>query len=217
MSYLIIFIFIVLAGILVMTMKPHKTKKPDAFYQKTPIHIAIEKHNQCISLWNQVSDEANSALLKKQREIIFKQDSAANDALGQIVREFNKYSDDIADYLRRSNACIDSNDIAGSNYCVDRIQSICTDAKAMINSIKELNVTNVYEDIFDKNRPVHITHSAIQDNALFAGCVTRKALDARYKHLAKAFHPDNIGGDKAMFETLQKEYEEAKKLCKTEN
>ena len=219
MSYIIIFPLIIIAGAIAMLIKPkpRNDKATSAFYQKTPINIAIENHNQCISTWNQISDEANAVLLKKQREIVLNQDAVANNALSQMVNEFNKYSDDISDYLRRSNNCIDSNDIAGSNYCVDKMQNIFINAKAMITSIKELNVTNVYKDVFDNKSPVKTSYDAYDNSVLFAGCTSQKELDARYRHLAKAFHPDNTGGDKTMFEILQKEYEEAKKLCITKN
>lgn len=45
------------------------------------------------------------------------------------------------------------------------------------------------------------------NSAYFAGCDTAEKLNARYKQLCKAFHPDSIGGDTESFQKMQQEYE----------
>ena len=41
----------------------------------------------------------------------------------------------------------------------------------------------------------------------FGGCNTKEKLDARYKQLCKAFHPDSVGGDTELFQKMKQEYE----------
>ena len=46
---------------------------------------------------------------------------------------------------------------------------------------------------------------------LFAGVKNHLALKKRYKDLLKIFHPDNIAGDKAVVQEINKEYERLKR------
>ena len=44
----------------------------------------------------------------------------------------------------------------------------------------------------------------------FAGCDTEEKVEARYKSLSRAFHPDSKGGDEEMFKKMKEEYDEIK-------
>lgn len=190
-------------------MKKKHTKRPtvSAFYKKTPINDAIDKHNACLNTWHKLSEETNSSFIKKRREILFKQDKDASNALVQILNEFNKIDNNIANYIERSLECIQKRDVAGSIYCTGCINDLFNDIQSLTKAMERIEVTDVFNDAFGK---VSVTKNVNKTESLFEGCNTKEEIEARYKHLAKAFHPDNAGGDKTMFERLQNEYKELK-------
>ena len=53
--------------------------------------------------------------------------------------------------------------------------------------------------------------SSTEVGVLFAGVKNHLALKKRYKDLLKIFHPDNIAGDKAVVQEINKEYERLKR------
>ncbi|MBE5853432.1 MAG: hypothetical protein E7299_10880 [Lachnospiraceae bacterium] len=53
--------------------------------------------------------------------------------------------------------------------------------------------------------------STMEVSILFAGVKNALALKKRYKDLLKIFHPDNIAGDKAVVQEINKEYERLKR------
>ena len=59
----------------------------------------------------------------------------------------------------------------------------------------------------DYRRPL----SSSDVGVLFAGVKNHLALKKRYKDLLKIFHPDNIAGDKAVVQEINKEYERLKR------
>lgn len=50
----------------------------------------------------------------------------------------------------------------------------------------------------------------------FENCSTREQIDARYKALMRAYHPDTQSGDEEMAKIINKQYEEAKKQFEDE-
>lgn len=186
-----------------------RSNKTSPYYKKTPINSVVDAHNRCIKELNGALEKANVTLINKRREILLKQDKAANDALLQIVDEFNKNSEDIRDYITRSHECLDKTDIAGSTYCINRIKELLNEEACLIHAIEDLQVEDAFKDAFAQTPIIHAKNDT--PNSFFEGCVTKEEYDARYKHLVKAFHPDNMGGDKAMFERLQTEYEQYRK------
>ena len=59
----------------------------------------------------------------------------------------------------------------------------------------------------DYRRPLSSTDVGV----MFAGVKNLLALKKRYKDLLKIFHPDNIAGDKAVVQEINKEYERLKR------
>ncbi len=51
-----------------------------------------------------------------------------------------------------------------------------------------------------------------KDALFFAGVTTYAALKKRYRELMKIYHPDNVSGDSAVLEYINKEYEKMKSL-----
>ena len=68
-----------------------------------------------------------------------------------------------------------------------------------------------YEKIRKFSRPVsHVTY--IGTDFLFQGVDNEIALKKRYRDLLKIFHPDNLNGDTAVIQNINKEYDFLKKM-----
>ncbi len=181
--------------------RPHVTS-----HDVSKINASIEIHNDTLHKWNAVTDKMNVNLDKKKREIIMARDARSSSALSNLVREFNVIADDVSNYIMRSSFCIDHKDPAGSIYCTDRINELITKALAISNTVEEMNIT-----VFDESQ-TYTQHNSTLDLShielsFFSGCKNKAEVESRYRSLAKAFHPDNKGGDKTMFEELQRQHE----------
>ena len=212
---IIFIIFAIIASIWAVKTKPKVRKSSTAFYKKTPLNSAIDKHNECISRLNRLSEEANEVFLKKRCEIVMKQDKSASMALNDIMDSLNNLIENASYYIRSSSENIDNQSAIGSEYCLKNAEPVLLEIKDMITAIKRLPVTDTYANVFEnmaEHKPTVSKATNGSLDGLFSGCKTKEEVDARYRHLAKAFHPDNTGGDKTMFENLQKQYQEAKKL-----
>lgn len=170
------------------------------------INASIELHNDTLHKWNSVTDKMNMNLDRKKREIILARDAQASSALSNLVREFNVIADDVSNYIMRSSFCIDRKDPTGSLYCTDRIKELIVKALAISNTVEELTVEAFDEPHVHSQRRSTFDLSHIE-LSFFSGCKSKAEVESRYRSLAKAFHPDNKGGDKTMFEELQRQHE----------
>ncbi|MBR5356693.1 MAG: hypothetical protein IK121_07220 [Lachnospiraceae bacterium] len=203
-------IILILVTLLVLLLKflPKPAQNP-AFRSAKEVdkfNLAIEAHNKAGHMWGTISNDMNDILDKKKREIILKRDGQSSSVLANLVNEFNFIADEVNNYMTRSSTCLDARNIPGSEYCMNALSYCFNKANAIVDTVKNMTITD-----YTGNIPVGITPSkSTQSMSLFSGCNTKEEIDARYRSLAKAFHPDSRGGDETMFKELEKEYKEVK-------
>lgn len=73
-----------------------------------------------------------------------------------------------------------------------------------------------YNEKHESQRNTKAYHQSAEtlDTAFFAGCDSLDKLNARYKKLSQALHPDNPSGDAETFKQMSAEYEKKKKIFK---
>ena len=206
----VVMIVIALYFVMKEVNKPIAYKNTSAFYKRTPEDDAIDLHNQTLKRWHILTETTNNALVKKNCELILKRDDGAKRALSEITREFTHYGDEVLEYIKRSSESITARNFGGSIYCTAQANDLMDRAEELTRSISALSVEDFTKE-FENIKPQRDVETFYGSTIfMFKGCLTREDVDARYKRLAKAFHPDNTGGDKTMFEELQRQYKRAK-------
>ena len=176
-----------------------KSNEPSAFYNKTPANYTIDNHNEAIKEWENVSIQIMTAMQKKRADAILKQDRGAIFAISSIIEEYNSNSDEVSNYLMRSNTCVDIRDYAGSGYCIKCVKEITEKTKLLVKAINDICVDDCVETM---KVPTYKSTSM----GFFDDCKNMDDIKVRYRALSKVFHPDNQGGSNDMFEELEKQY-----------
>lgn len=201
----IIFFFLAIIGASAMMLLT--TARTNSFKNKTygklaPSEQAIILHNSFVTKSNKLNERFYNVSDKVLSNIRLANDRAAFERLKYFAEEFYGIRNEISDYFLRSSDCLEQKDYAGSKYCCECIENLLSEGKNLLKDIERIEITdsNTFTDFVEEQD--------IKDvSVFFNGITTREALSARYKKLAKVFHPDSESGDKATFEALKEEYD----------
>ena len=202
-SIALIFIIIIATVCILLFVKPNtNNKKRTVSKQYNEIVTTVEYHNTLIQKYNETNQNYMIAMQKKERDIILCNDFDAQEMLQKAVSEYEVTCNIANDYIRRSNECINIRDSAGSLYCLEQLNQTLQDMDCIIRSFEKITpkMQQTYE-----TPTIHAKEEA-PSLQFFTGCNTKEEIEARYRSLAKAFHPDSKGGDETMFRQMMEEY-----------
>jgi len=199
-SSIIIVAVIVTAVLILIFVKPNPNRVSS---KNNALSNMVDRHNRLIKQYNQLNNECMAEIQKLELKIMLCNDVEAQSQMEQVLKSFSMEREVAIDYMNRSNTCLDNRDIAGSSYCLDNMVETLESMNRIIRSLDKITPkNNMYQDAYQSDTNMQKT-STVQ---FFNGCYTKEAADARYKSLAKAFHPDSKGGDTEMFRMMQDEY-----------
>ncbi len=70
---------------------------------------------------------------------------------------------------------------------------------------------NFYRYVEEHEKKVQLQPLPVNAEMFFVGVDNKKALKRRYKELLKIYHPDNLAGDTAMIQEINREYDRLSK------
>lgn len=209
MSMIIAFIAIGLFGAVLLFYHP----KPKGKMERK--HTPTDDYNDCVMYCNKVFNRYRDSR-NRVNEAAGKYDYHAYESISYLITDNDSYVEECNDYLERAYMCLSSDNPGGVRYC---IENALMSAKELEIAAKKMDAV-VIEDCrktWQQNPPREdesASNTSVQEidmQGYFSGCNTREELDARYKSLAKAFHPDVKAGNAELFRALQEEYETLKK------
>ena len=167
-------------------------------------------YNSKISDLADISADYLNLLRNKRSEIIVKNDAITMNQLNDFSEEFNYHCDTCQDYLKRARDCLDVKDFVGMKYCIKQFDEEMNQLEQIYDYIDLLEVNgNSFFGQSDKSNNMSQDSAAKSDFKMdfFYGCETKEQINARYKGLAKVFHPDAKSGNTEIFRILREEYE----------
>ncbi len=193
---------LVLAAALAMLI-PKKKKRTVRI--RTPDRAA-EYHNRMVQETDKVSALFARRLDMKQREAVLYHDAYAFRQLEHIVSKFDQGIEPVREKLSESVDRIKRGDDRGSREILDGLEK---DLEALRGLYEALGTVSVNKQrVEDHTDRAPEPEPAPKGSAsFFDGCKNQEEMVARYRALAKAFHPDSKGGDPGMFRLLKEEYD----------
>ena len=70
---------------------------------------------------------------------------------------------------------------------------------------------NFYRYVEEHEKKAQLQPLPVNAEMFFVGVDNKKALKRRYKELLKIYHPDNLAGDTAMIQEINREYDRLSK------
>ena len=199
---IVLIISIIIATVCALLfVKPNpKNRKRTVTKVYDDLHAAVNRYNELIRQYNQTNESYLITMQKVERNIILCNDFEAQDQLQSLVSEYESVCNVANDYIKRSNGCINEHDVAGAFYCMDSLK----------NALSKMdNITRSFQKITPKMNHTIEEPKIVEAKPtlqFFRGCNSKEEIDARYRSLAKAFHPDCKGGDETLFRQMIDEY-----------
>lgn len=169
-------------------------------------------YNEKASDLSDLSADFLNLIHKKHSEVILKNDAITLNQLNDFSEDFNYHCDTCQDYLKRARECLDIKDFAGTKYCLSQLDEELKQMEQIYDFIDLLEVDE--NNYFGKNAQNDVKQNSAAKNDFrmdfFYGCENKEQITARYRGLAKVFHPDSKSGNAEVFRMLKEEYE---KLC----
>ncbi len=172
-------------------------------------NIAIINHNDTLSKYSKLQYSFKNVVDKVSVEIAMHKDSAAAARLNVYINEYNKCINEVSDLFQRSADCVARREFKGSEYLLEQVKDVLNEIKNIENYISNMEIE---KDLFEQKDD--FLDDLIEENtslAFFEGCNSLDEIEARYRSLAKAFHPDNKGGNEMLFNKMRTEYTQIKK------
>lgn len=187
-------------------------KRPSNKHSSWQYYASI--YNSKTSELADIASDFLNLIRNKQSEIILKNDAITMNQLNDFSNEFNYHCESCQDYLKRARDCLDVKDFAGMKYCIKQFDAEMEQIEQIYDYIDLLEVNG--NDFFEqKNDTFNMAQNTAIKNEFkmdfFYGCDTKEQINARYRGLAKVFHPDAKSGNTEIFRMLREEYE--KEMC----
>lgn len=166
--------------------------------------LTIEKHNAISAACVSTENKFNEILQKTQRQIILYSDNAAFERLKYFVDQYDVLAKENVEYLSASMEYVSKEQYYLSINTLTKIEDNLAKIREYKRAVEfiEIDKRNDSQQALDDL----LENSTNNSLAFFSGCNNLSEVDYRYKSLVKAFHPDNKGGDKDLFNKLQEEY-----------
>lgn len=206
-------IIVLVVTVLILMVAESGSKR--AYNRKRDDSSIIDRVNQAIKKYHDVTTELAAAVYTKSREIALYQDDSAIGLLKTYVATANKTDSDMSDYIARMRDCVSRRDTVGAAYVLQAIESdlyLLEDILKEVNSLRIKDMTSKAR--FDRSQRNYYEYrtdapqsSASDLSVYFKGCKTKEDLTVRYRSLAKTLHPDAKGGSTIAFEEMKAEYD----------
>lgn len=212
----LIIILLVVTVLVLFLVKPRKGATGNSTQRKNNVaekNAVIQDYNSLISEYNRKNAELSTAIKEKSREANLYCDDDAIYNLQKMVLEVNRKGEDIDDYFLRARECLSNSDVAGARYCIAAIRAdlyLLEDMTAQVQRIETTPHTGKSGTRSNREQYQSQYRQTVdyEPNTLmyFKGCTTKEDIEARYRSLSKALHPDAKGGDTSAFQEMQTEY-----------
>lgn len=186
------------AVFIVLFAKPNPNNKK---IQVQTTNYFVERYNQLIHKYNQTNEQFLINMQQMERKIAICHDTDTYEQLKKLVSNYERICSIANDYFKRASDCLNDNNYSAVSYCINQLDDTINEMDQIAVSINKITpkVSGYKFDTSNQNE----TKPVLQ---FFDGCNTKEEADARYKNLAKAFHPDNKGGNETLFRNMNEEY-----------
>lgn len=201
-----LWVLITIAGVLVAAcIRIGKKKKIPAVNTESE-HLSIDSltyFNQLISLYNDVSSAFCDRSDSLWDEISAYNDEQAAILLKKFTVAFKKSANCAADSIEKAKNAVFSGELEEYFILEYDIENYLKEMEGWLRSVYHIYVQDETTQKVDKT-------TAKAALSFFEGCSSKTEITARYKLLAKTFHPDSGCEDKELFIKMQQEYEKLK-------
>lgn len=193
--------------VLIHFIKINNEKKATNAGQIKNINQYITAVNKLIYQYNLYRESFDFTANEKNNEIINTQDKKAFNEFTNLVSKFTECIQKAEDTITYIKETID--ELKPSLDAYGELEDTLTFMGIYLKNIEDIQCRKKNQKEY-KQVQNNMSEKRAEASDFFSGCNTINEVEARYKALAKVFHPDCKTGDNNAFKTLQDAYEAKK-------